>query len=209
MAHNQQIGAERSIVVLFCDLRNFTGLSEHRLPFDTVFLLNQYFAEMGKAIESTGGHIDKFIGDGIMALFGIDSDPRRASRQALAAAARMSRRIDRLNDMFAHELSEPLAIGIGIHAGTVVLGEMGWGKSMTLTAIGDCVNTASRLDSLSKDYGVELVVSGDVERWSELDLTQWRSDDITIRGRTGTLDIRIIPRGIELSRATALRDEAA
>jgi len=111
---------------------------------DVVFLLNRYFAVMGQGIESSGGRVDKFIGDGIMALFGIDGDPAKAFRHALAAAFRMSGRIDDLNRTFADDLPRPLRIGIGIHFGNVVLGEMGWGRATSLTAIGDCVNTASR-----------------------------------------------------------------
>jgi adenylate cyclase len=187
-------GSEREITVLFCDLRGFTTLSEHRLPFDVVFLLNSYFAEMGRAIEGAGGRIDKFIGDGIMALFGVDSDAHTAARQALAAAAAMSRAMDRLNRTLAHELAEPLRIGIGLHAGTVVLGEMGHGAVMPLTAIGDCVNTASRLESLTKEHGVELIVSHDVERLSGIDLSEWPLRDVTVRGRDDRLPIRAIPR---------------
>ena len=76
-------GSERDIAVLFADLRGFTSLSEGRLPYDVVFVLNRYFAAMGRAIETAGGRLDKFLGDGIMALFGIDDDPARACRQAL------------------------------------------------------------------------------------------------------------------------------
>jgi adenylate cyclase len=192
-------GSEREIAVLFCDLRGFTAISEHRLPFDIVFLLNSYFAEMGQAIEGAGGRLDKFIGDGIMALFGIDTDPATAARQALAAAAAMSRGIDRLNETLAPELPQPLHIGIGLHAGTVVLGEIGHGTLMPLTAIGDCVNTASRLESLSKDYGVELVVSCDVERLSGADLSAWPLHDAVMRGRGGHLPVRAVKRARALA----------
>ena len=193
-----QMGAERDIAIMFCDLRGFTELSEHRLPYDVVFLLNRYFAVMGQAIEGSGGRIDKFSGDGIMALFGIDGDPAEASRNALAAAFRMSRRIDELNETFARELPNPLRIGIGIHFGTVVLGEMGWGKTTGLTAIGDCVNTASRLEALSKTYGAELVVSESVERHCRLDLSPWPEHEITVRGRTTAMKIRAFQRAREL-----------
>jgi adenylate cyclase len=209
LAHGAQLGVEREIAVMFCDLRGFTELSEHRLPYDVVFLLNRYFAAMGEAIAQSGGHIDKFIGDGIMALFGMDCDPARGSRQALAAAARMSAKVDQLNVAFAHDLSKPLRIAIGIHSGTVVLGQMGWGSAKGLTAIGDCVNTASRLESMSKDYGAELVVSEDVEHNSGLDLSPWPLHQVSIRGRTTPLNIRSFDRARELSRAVALRREEA
>ena len=88
------IGVEREIAVLFCDLRGFTSLSEGRLPYDTVFILNRYFKAMGEVIEGAGGRVDKFIGDGIMALFGLESDAAAASRAALAAARGMAQALD-------------------------------------------------------------------------------------------------------------------
>ncbi|MBW8754930.1 MAG: adenylate/guanylate cyclase domain-containing protein [Sphingomonadales bacterium] len=206
--HGTQQGVEREIAVMFCDLRGFTELSEHRLPYDVVFLLNRYFAAMGEAITTSGGHIDKFIGDGIMALFGMDCDPVSGSRQALAAAARMSARVDQLNQAFAHELPRRLKIGIGVHSGMVVLGEMGWGTTRGLTAIGDCVNTASRLEALSKTYDAELIVSEDVERFSGLDLTPWDAHEVVVRGRTTPLHIRAFTRARELESAVALRQIA-
>ncbi|HEX7852978.1 MAG TPA: adenylate/guanylate cyclase domain-containing protein [Sphingobium sp.] len=198
-----EMGAERELAILFCDLRGFTQLSEHRLPFDVVFLLNRYFAAMGQAIEMSGGRIDKFIGDGVMALFGLDGEtPVAACRGALAAAARMSNRVDQLNATFAHDLPQLLRVGIGIHFGTVVVGEMGWGKASGLTAIGDCVNTASRIESLSKTYDAELVISEDVERQSGLDLSPWARHKITVRGRTTPMQVRVFDRARELASAT-------
>lgn len=204
-----ELGVEREIAVMFCDLRGFTELSEHRLPYDVVFLLNRYFAAMGEAITNSGGHIDKFIGDGIMALFGMKSDPVEGSRQALAAAARMSARVDKLNVAFAHDLPKKLRIGIGIHTGMVVLGEMGWGSARGLTAIGDCVNTASRLESMTKDYAAELIISEDVERNCGLDLSPWPLHEITVRGRTTPMTIRSFARARELTRAVSLHRDVA
>ena len=85
-AMDPRSGVEREVAVLFADLRGFTRFSEGRLPYDTVFVLNRYFATMGSAIENAGGRVDKFIGDGIMALFGLERGPERAARTALAAA---------------------------------------------------------------------------------------------------------------------------
>ncbi len=101
-------GREREIAVLFCDIRNFTSLTETRLPFDIVFLLNRYFAVAGKAVEQAGGRIDKFIGDGAMALFGINTSPENACRQALRAAATISSEIEKLGAELADELTIPL-----------------------------------------------------------------------------------------------------
>src|SRR6185312_14551570 len=136
-------GAEREIAILFADLRSFTQLSEQKLPYDLVFLLNRYFAEMGHAVEAAGGRVDKFIGDGVMALFGIDDGVEAGCRAALEAARLMSLRLAELNSVMVHDLDAPLRIGIGIHEGPAIVGEMGWGRTVSLTAVGDSVNTAS------------------------------------------------------------------
>ncbi|MDX1575721.1 MAG: adenylate/guanylate cyclase domain-containing protein, partial [Kiloniellales bacterium] len=135
-------GQEREIAILFADLRGFTSLSEDKLPFDVVFILNRYFAAMGLAVEESGGRVDKFIGDGVMALFGIESDHKRGCVDALTAARRMSERLLEINAALKHDLGQPLRIGIGIHTGPVIVGEMGYGQSVSVTAIGDAVNTA-------------------------------------------------------------------
>jgi len=117
-------GREQEIAILFADLRAFTRLAHQRLPYDTVFLLNRYFRAMGMAVDAAGGHLDKFIGDGVMALFGIGGGREDACRRALAAARRMSLNLQELNRSMAPELREPLRIGIGIHAGPAIVGEM-------------------------------------------------------------------------------------
>ena len=151
-------GTEKEIAILFADLRAFTKLSERRLPYDVVFLLNRYFESMGSAVEEAGGRIDKFIGDGVMALFGLDSRPDEACRQALSAARAMGAKLEALNAALAADLEAPLRIGIGIHVGPAIVGEMGYSQATTVTAIGDAVNTASRLEAQSKTFGAQLVV---------------------------------------------------
>src|SRR6185295_4741556 len=118
------------------DLRAFTQLTEKKLPYDVVFLLNRYFAEMGHAVETAGGRIDKFIGDGVMALFGLDSGVEAGCREALAAARGMSERMQSLNHALSHDVPEPLRIGIGIHTGPAIVGEMGYGTAVSVTAVG-------------------------------------------------------------------------
>src|SRR5882672_482647 len=145
-------GREEEIAILFADLRSFTQFAEHRLPYDVVFLLNRYFRAMGTAVEASGGQVDKFIGDGVMALFGVGSRPSEGCRQALAAARRMSESLRDLNQSLAGDVADPLRIGIGIHAGPAIVGEMGHGRATSVTAVGDTVNTASRLETLTKEY---------------------------------------------------------
>ena len=139
-------GSEREVVVFFSDLKGFTSFSENKLPYDVVFVLNQYFRSMGKIIEQEGGFIDKFIGDGIMAIFGLKSDIGTAAQSALRASQRMREQLAAINEMLSEEIATPLEIRIGLQAGNTIVGEMGYGRAAHTTAIGDTVNTASRLE---------------------------------------------------------------
>jgi adenylate cyclase len=183
-------GAEREIAIMFADLRSFTQLSEQKLPYDLVFLLNRYFAEMGHAVEAAGGRIDKFIGDGVMALFGLDTGVEAGCREALAAARDMAERMEILNRALVHDISEPLRIGIGIHTGPAIVGEMGYGTAISITAVGDSVNTASRIESLTKTYACQLVVSEAVVQRAGIELADAPRHEIEIRGRVERLVVR-------------------
>ena len=183
-------GAEREIAIMFADLRSFTQLSEQKLPYDLVFLLNRYFAEMGHAVEAAGGRIDKFIGDGVMALFGLDTGVEAGCREALAAARDMAERMEILNRALVHDISEPLRIGIGIHTGPAIVGEMGYGTAVSITAVGDSVNTASRIEGLTKTYACQLVVSEAVVLRAGIDLADAPRHEIEIRGRVERLVVR-------------------
>jgi adenylate cyclase len=185
-------GIERTVAVLFADLRAFTRMAEGRLPYDVVFILNQYFKAMSQVIEDQGGRVDKFIGDGIMALFGVEAEPGHACRSALAAARAMSQALGRLNRQLEDELGAPLRIALGLHVGPVILGEMGWGRAASLTAIGDTVNVASRLETLAKELGAELVVSARVAEAAGLELTGSEGREVEIRGRRRPLRIRVM-----------------
>jgi adenylate cyclase len=185
-------GTEREVAVLFADLRAFTRMAEGRLPYDVVFVLNQYFKTMGVAIEQQGGRIDKFIGDGIMALFGLEHGPEEACLQALRAARAMAGALAELNRRLAHDLREPLQIGIGLHVGPVILGHMGYGRATTLTAIGDTVNVASRLEALTKEFEIELAVSSRLAEAATVDLGGFEERRIEIRGRRRPLRVRLV-----------------
>ncbi len=185
-------GSEKTIAVMFADLRGFTALSEAKLPYDVVFLLNRYFAEMGAAIEEAGGRLDKFVGDGIVALFGVETGAGPGTRAAVAAAKAMALRLDALNRALAHDLKAPLRIGMGIHTGPAIVGEMGYAQARQFTAIGDTVNTASRLEALTKEFGAELIVSADAAVAGALDLAAFPERTTDIRGRKGTLAVRVV-----------------
>jgi len=197
-------GSEREIAILFADIRGFTSLAEGRLPYDVVFILNRYFATMGRAVEAAGGRVDKFIGDGVMALFGIESGAQAACREALAAARLMSERLEELNQSLRGELDQPLRIGIGIHVGPTIVGEMGYGNATAITAIGDAVNTASRLESLTKTYGCELVVSEETVVRAGFDFAAFPRHEIEIRGKRDMLAVRTLASACDLTISRAL-----
>ena len=195
----QAHGGERYIAILFADIRGFTSISEGKLPYDVVFLLNRYFRATGHAVEAAGGRLDKFIGDGVMAIFGLDSDPQVACRQALDGARRMSHALDDLNEAMSGDLDQPLRIGIGLHSGPAIVGEMGYERTAQLTAIGDMVNTASRLETLTKEFAVELVVSQELLDQAGTDLPTAERHEVEIRGRQGRLAVRALKRASELT----------
>src|SRR3984893_8383457 len=196
-------GSEREIAIMFVDIRGFTALSEGRLPYDVVFMLNRYFAAMGLAVEAAGGHVDQFIGDGVMALFGIERGAQAGCREALTAARLMSVRLPELNASLRAELDRPLRIGIGVHCGLPIVGEMGYGNAAAITAIGDAVNTASRLESLTKNFACELVVSEDTVSRAGLDLSAFPQRKIEIRGKREMLAVRTLVSAAELPAAVS------
>jgi len=185
-------GRERDLAVLFCDLRGFTQFTEDRLPFDTVFLLNRYFEIVGHAVENTGGHLDKFIGDGALALFGVNGSLEDAARQSFEAALRIIEGVRQLSEAHASELDHPLRVVVSLHAGSAILGEMGYGQSRGLTAVGDTINVASRLETLAKELDVELVVSAELARQARLDLSAHDRRTVSVRGRGMPVDAWII-----------------
>ncbi len=191
-------GHEEEIAIMFADLRAFTELSESKLPYDVVFLLNRYFRAMGTAIEGSGGHLDKFIGDGVMALFGVGGKTNEGCRNALLAARRMSENLEEMNRALAHDLDSPLRIGVGINVGAAIVGEMGFGRATTITAIGDSVNAASRLEALCKDYACQLIVAEDVALKAGIDLGAFARHETEIRGRKERVAIRVVPDAREL-----------
>ena len=118
-------GRERAVAVMFVDLRDSSRLAEHRLPYDVLFILNRFFAEMADALKETGGYYSTFNGDGFMALYGTTTDLAQGCRDALRGAIAVSGRLAQINEALASELREPLRVGIGVHAGEAIVGTMG------------------------------------------------------------------------------------
>ena len=162
------------------------------MPYDVVFLLNRYFEAVTVAIERAGGIVNQFTGDGVMALFGVDTDAAEGCRRALDAAARMVEAVADVSRELADELDAPLRIGIGIHAGPAVVGRMGYGDTVYLTAVGDAVHVASRLQDLTKQYACQLVISEHVATRAGLDASAFPRHELTVRNRREPLAIRVV-----------------
>jgi class 3 adenylate cyclase len=157
------LGGERyRLCVLFADIRGFTERSERMSPERVVALLNRYFSEVTASIHEAGGTVDKFLGDGIMAFFGAPQRLENPCAPAFRAARDMLERVSRLNVTIAQHGEAPIAIGVALHVGDAVVGNMGSRTRHNYTAIGDTVNVASRLEGLTVEVAYPLVCSDDV-----------------------------------------------
>jgi adenylate cyclase len=187
-------GVEQPVVIMFVDLRNFTGLTEQNLPFDTVYLLNRYLDLVSQAIRTEGGHVDKFIGDGIMAIFGMQTGLKDGARQALRACTGISDAIKTLNEERDSSIASPLRVAIGLHAGSTILGRIGapgsTGSRPSITALGDVVNVASRLESVAKEENALAAISQDVLNAAGMCAgVNSLKKSIVVRGRQAALEV--------------------
>lgn len=155
---HQSLGQERRLALLFLDMRSFTARTTGQLPYDVVFLLNRFFDAIVPSITGVGGTIDKYLGDGLLAVFELDSEEASA-KAAIEAAAGISSALQVFNQTLKAENAQPVAIGMGLHLGELVLGEIGAVNLAPRTIIGDTVNAASRLEGQTKALGVEVLVS--------------------------------------------------
>ena len=157
---SQSTGREAHLAVLFSDLRNYTAFSENQLPYDVIHFLNRYFYSMGNAIFKHNGHIDKYMGDGIMALFGLsESSPETICLNAVSAALDMIKNLDSLNQYAGKYCEHKYKMGIGIHFGEMIVGDLGHPDKIEFTAIGDTVNMASRIESATKEAQASILIS--------------------------------------------------
>jgi len=185
-------GSEVEVAVVFVDLRGSTGISEGRLPYDFVFVLNQFFAAIDRALIDTGGHYAQFNGDGLMAIYGLESGVHQGALDAIRGARAMMAHIAELNERLADELPAPLAIGVGIHTGEAIVGSMGPPAHPIISAIGDHVNIAARLEAMCKEFAVPLIVSDATAQRSGLDFSNFEQTTVDVRGREGQIDIHLI-----------------
>ncbi|MFT7620279.1 MAG: adenylate cyclase [Planctomycetota bacterium] len=193
IASNQCQGTpaqEREIAILFSDLRGFTPLVERHLPYDIVHILNRHFHGAGEAVLRNHGRIDKYIGDAIMALFGLeDEDPKLACRNAVLAAKELVDSLEGLNKYVEKHFGERLQCGVGIHFGKVVVGDLGHHAHREFTVIGDAVNIASRIESMTKDAQTSILTSRIVKDFAPDLVPSTHPLEVSLKGKSGTFDL--------------------
>ena len=181
-------GERRTVTILFADLRGSTMLADMADPVKIVAVVNEYVRAFASAVLEHAGIIDKFTGDGVMAIFGADGDAAAGARSAAASALAIRERVRRLSAQRL-AIGEPtLAFGVGVHHGEVVLGAVGLPERSDYTALGDTVNTAARMEELTKTLGVDIVVSAAVARLLEQG-SATRIGEAEIRGKATALEV--------------------
>ena len=165
-------GEAMHIAVPLSDIRGFTAFSENNYAYDVMHILNRYLFGVGESIHRHNGYIDKYMGDGVMALFGLSGQgPLQASREAVAAAIDMAEDLRGFNVYMLEQFGVRFEVGIGIHAGEVVVGEMGHPERRQLTALGDVVNSELH-ESATKEFGARILISHQVRELIEDELSQ-------------------------------------
>ncbi|MFY2825698.1 adenylate/guanylate cyclase domain-containing protein [Ruegeria sp. MALMAid1280] len=200
-AHASQ-GQERKLAVLFLDMRGFTSRTTGQLPYDIVFLLNRFFDAIVPAITTDGGVVDKYMGDGLLAVFETP-DTESSARAGLKAAADVSRALAQFNQRLEAEGSPRIRIGMGLHLGDLVLGEIGAAGHAARTIIGDAVNVASRLEGETKALGVELLVSAELLQAAGYEGDQNGIRPFDLRGVTRPIPALPVTSASDLLLATA------
>jgi adenylate cyclase len=184
LAGKVELGGESlRVTILFSDIRSFTTISEKMDPQQLVALLNEYFTEMVGIVMNEGGEVDKYIGDAIMVTFGAPVPKPDDAVNAVRAAVKMRRALRDLNERLAARGMPTLRTGIGVHTGEVVAGNIGSERRMEYTVIGDAVNLASRLETSTKDLGVNVLISEDTYALTSHVIEARPVKEITVKGR--------------------------
>ncbi|MCC5816181.1 MAG: 2Fe-2S iron-sulfur cluster binding domain-containing protein [Leptospira sp.] len=189
-------GTEVEAAVLFSDIRSFTSFSEKNLPYDIIHILNRYFNAVGSHIDSNGGYIDKYMGDGIMVTFGLEERKEHPALLALKSAQEMIIALDDFNEYLRKHFNHEFQIGIGIHYGSVIVGNLGFQKKMEFTAIGDTVNTASRIESLNKKLHTKVLVSKEIYEITKKDFRFSKGFRSAVKGKEEKLQVYVPDFGV-------------
>jgi class 3 adenylate cyclase/CDGSH-type Zn-finger protein len=211
-AAQTRVGEQKNIAVLFSDIVGFTGISEKLSPYDVLFLLNKYYSAMGAVVEANHGYIDNFIGDGLMALFGIENEADFALA-SVKAGLDMLAAVDRIRPQFLATYGIEFNIRVGLHHGEAVIGSLGTGDRGRLTAIGDVVNIASRIETANKEAGTRLLISEQLHEIVQADIVTEDFVRLRPRGATDRMTLYAVSRltaeaAARLAAPDATRDDA-
>jgi adenylate cyclase len=186
------IPRERFLVFVFVDMRNSTQIAASRPPFDAMFILGRFVNAVSEAVVEAGGQPSEFRGDAVVAVFGQRSDARTACRQAFASLQLIARNLGRLSELLRNDIGGPLRYGIGVDGSRTVSGEVGFGEHTTVTAFGDALSVAARLQDLAKDLACVALVSDMVIRLGEIDATSFPRHTAELRGFERPVPVRLI-----------------
>lgn len=184
---SKTVGARKDVAVMFTDIRGFTRLSEGLPAEDVVVMLNEYFSAIVYAIYKADGVVDKFIGDGVMGIWGAPKSNPLDPVKAVQAALQIRKAVARLNDTRISRGQKPLYIGIGIHYGSAVAGNIGSAQKLEYTVVGDSINTASRIESATKVYGQDFIISESVANAVKNDFIVEELGSVAIEDKTAPL----------------------
>ena len=199
VAESDSSGTEKPLAILTVNMREFNELTRTKLPYDVVFLLNQFFTAVGTAVRNQGGFIDKYIGDGMIAVFGQKQGVETGCRQALRAIRAIDLALDHLNSVIGHELGRPVRIAAGLHAGHLILGRIGHGDVVDLTVVGPAIKIALQLEQVAKERDMQLVLSHDVARLAGWEPPNEVISEVAVHGLEEPLDVVDVPRGRDLA----------
>lgn len=188
--HRPHLGEERVLAIMFVDMRDSSKLAENCLPFDTVFIFNQFLDAVSRAVVDAGGAPNQILGDGLLALFGLEGSIADGCRQAIAACASIANNVSRLNIALSHDLANPLRFGIGVHVGPVIVGDIGYQQHAQFTVIGDAAHVAARLQENTKRWGCEALISQEVCLTAGGLLQDLPEYEVVARGRESLISAR-------------------
>ncbi|KVN70012.1 adenylate cyclase [Burkholderia ubonensis] len=191
---------ERFAAFMFVDMRDSTNLAAAQLPFDSLFVVSRFLSAVSSAVVQAGGLPNQFMGDAVLAIFGLSSDPAAACRQAIDAVPLVAANIDALNAALEQQLNAKIRFGIGLHCGRAVMGEIGFREHVTFTAIGDPLNVASRLEQLTKEVACEAIISDLVFVHAGISAEGLPQLAARVRGRDDPVPVRVLSRAAQMPR---------
>ncbi|WP_026035321.1 adenylate/guanylate cyclase domain-containing protein [Cupriavidus sp. BIS7] len=183
---------ERFAAFMFVDMRDSTKLAAAQLPFDSLFVVSRFLNAVSSAVVQAGGLPNQFLGDAVLAIFGLNCEPSTACRQALKAVPLVAANIDELNAALKQQVQTQIRFGIGLHCGRAVMGEIGFREHVTFTAIGDPLNVASRLEQLTKEIACEAIVSEQVFQHAGVSAAGLPELSARLRGHDNPVPVRVL-----------------